>query len=623
MSEPFALGSTPLPALELLDILEKGGSALDAYLAEEIYVNHDPGYLAGQKQRYVSTLRLHIEKVGNQPTFLLRAPGRLNAFLEYLDMCDGDHMSTTIDGDIPVAVTPRDDDMVACFNGHPLFPPGEFSISRELALFRGASWTSDIVGNMADTWDNRTRVYPYHGQTQGAWLNYVRASFLRVAWELPEADLRGAYMTVGPSTGPFRAGTSSSSAIVVLSFLALFLANRDRLPAWDVREICRLLGEAEWYVGTHGGANDQTTILRSLPNGVLYNRHSRKPLDSTPLPCLSGVRVVIANSLWEANKTLGANHVFNLRKGWMDLGDDLTTMILTAAKEQIASGGATGSGWLGDLVSARFGFPPDPAPVLLASDPSLWDAVFANYHKLGSLVEDLLHVPNAAIEELIGLLPAEISPESAAALLGKDMTAMQHDYTLPYESEGGYRVRAAATFFYKENRIGRSLERIFREADSRLKSGQIAESSDEYEEYRLEVGKLLDDLQDTIRDDFQVSNEQLDLLLDIAREGPGYLGGKLTGAGSGGCVSILVREGSEDDLCDYLDREYYGKPELFSDYRSTLDALESGSPEGSIEHKAASEMRSNLDHALSHPSDQRRAVTFSRGACIVDLPRFA
>ena len=33
-------------------------------------------------------------------------------------------------------------------------------------------------------------------------------------------------------------------------------------------------------------------------------------LDSKVLPSLEGVRIVVANSLWEANKTLGANHVF-------------------------------------------------------------------------------------------------------------------------------------------------------------------------------------------------------------------------------------------------------------------------------------------------------------------------
>ncbi len=84
--------------------------------------------------------QLHRERVGNRPTYLLRAPGRLNAFLEYLDMCDGDHMSTTIDGDIPLAVSPREDDLLNLANVHRLFPPQQLSIREEFTRFAGAPW---------------------------------------------------------------------------------------------------------------------------------------------------------------------------------------------------------------------------------------------------------------------------------------------------------------------------------------------------------------------------------------------------------------------------------------------------------------------------------------------------
>ncbi len=66
---------------------------------------------------------------------------------------------------------------------------------------------------------------------------------------------------------------------------------------------------------------------------------------------------------------------------------------------------------------------------------------------------------------------------------------------------------------------------------------------------------MVDELQDALCFDFRVSNPQLDLLLTIARRGPGYLGGKLTGAGKGGCVSILVREDFSEAMCHYLDHE--------------------------------------------------------------------
>lgn len=600
-NSPFKLPHRAMPASEIARLLDEGSSSLNKRLGEDIYSNTDYAYLAAARARLADTARLHARHVGDKPSVLLRAPGRLNAFLEYLDMCKGDHMSTTIDGDMPVCVSVREDDLVRVVNANPEFSPGEFSITKELTDFLSAEWSQGLD----DNWDNRTRVHPHYGHTRGDWMNFIRSPFLRVAWELQGIKLRGVDMSFGESSIPLRGGTSSSSALVVLSFLALYLANADRLPGWDIKYICKLLGEAEWYVGTHGGANDQTTILRNQPNCVLYNRHSQPELDSTVLPSLRGVRMIVANSLWEANKTLGANHIFNLRKGWMDLGNDLMKQIITGVTDRLSSQSETRPGWLGSLIEERFGYRLDSSPTTLETELDLWDIIRGHYNQFGSLDESLLGIPGHALDELVMLLPVEISIEHAGKVLGKEAAAMERDYTLPYPEEGGYRPRNAAIFFLKENRIGRDLERIFIEADARLGSGEITVDSSDYRAYQIEVGHILDDLQDTIRDDFQVSNHQLDLLLSIARRGPGYLGGKLTGAGGGGCVVVMVREGSEDALCDHLDREYYRKPENFYIYRDRISQFDPDIAHG---------LNANLDSALEDIECQRRMVTFSRGA---------
>ena len=111
----------------------------------DIYVNPDPEYLARQRQRLVETVKLHAQRVGDKPTYLLRAPGRLNAFLEYLDMCDGDHMSTTIDGDIPVAVSVRDDDILDVANVNPLFSADSSAFPTEFERFASAA-VGEICG---------------------------------------------------------------------------------------------------------------------------------------------------------------------------------------------------------------------------------------------------------------------------------------------------------------------------------------------------------------------------------------------------------------------------------------------------------------------------------------------
>ncbi len=618
MNEIFKLSAAEMPPLEIARALESGCSEVNGYLGQQIYANSDPEYLARQRKRLAATARLHAERVGDRPAFLVRAPGRLNAFLEYLDMCAGDHMSTTIDGDIPAAISPRDDDILSVKNVNPLFPTTEVSVMAEFKRFADAPW-EEHAKELEDNWDNRSLIYPHYGRPQGNWMNYVLSPFMRALWEDQCFAMRGADITFGQATAPFRAGTSSSSAIVVLSFLSMYLCNRDRLPEWSIQHVCKLLGEAEWYVGTHGGANDQMTILRNPVNSVVYNRHSKADLDASPLPFLKGIHVVLANSLWEVNKGLGGNQSFNMRKGWMQMGDELAKLIIREVRAAQASGRATGEGWLGRLIDEKFGFTVGGPVPLLESDPVVWEKIEANYHKFGSLHRGILGISDDAIREFLLLLPVKITPEEAGRIFGKDAATIERIYTPPKRAIGGYHIRTTARFFHKENIIGCELERIFREAEGRVASGELSPDSPEYDEYRVKVGRMVDELQDILAIDFRVSNPQLDLLLTIARRGPGCLGGKLTGAGKGGCVSLLVRESESSAMCEYLDREYYGKPEHFEFYRQVLEDERRFNEPGSVEYESADERLGILNAALASIKDQRRVITFSRGACAIEL----
>ena len=61
------------------------------------------------------------------------------------------------------------------------------------------------------------------------------------------------------------------------------------------------------------------------------------------------------------------------------------------------------------------------------------------------------------------------------------------------------------------------------------------------------VGVLMNESHASLRDDFEVSRRELDVMVELAQAHPACLGARMTGAGFGGCAVALVRaEGAED-----------------------------------------------------------------------------
>ncbi len=54
------------------------------------------------------------------------------------------------------------------------------------------------------------------------------------------------------------------------------------------------------------------------------------------------------------------------------------------------------------------------------------------------------------------------------------------------------------------------------------------------------LGRLMNESHNSLRDDFEVTNRELNLIVDLARRQPGCFGARMTGAGFGGCAVALV-----------------------------------------------------------------------------------
>ena len=81
-------------------------------------------------------------------------------------------------------------------------------------------------------------------------------------------------------------------------------------------------------------------------------------------------------------------------------------------------------------------------------------------------------------------------------------------------------------------------------------------------------GELLFASHRSLRDDYEVSCDELDSLVELARQAPGVIGGRLTGAGFGGCTVNVVSAALADDFVEYVQAGYersYGRtPEAWA-----------------------------------------------------------
>jgi galactokinase len=69
-------------------------------------------------------------------------------------------------------------------------------------------------------------------------------------------------------------------------------------------------------------------------------------------------------------------------------------------------------------------------------------------------------------------------------------------------------------------------------------------------------GQLLNQSHDSLRDDYEVSCPEVDLLVALARKVEGVLGARITGGGFGGCTVNLIHADAVDEFSKQVLPEY-------------------------------------------------------------------
>ena len=99
--------------------------------------------------------------------------------------------------------------------------------------------------------------------------------------------------------------------------------------------------------------------------------------------------------------------------------------------------------------------------------------------------------------------------------------------------------------------LGRRLRHVVTENARVLRAGEALESGD-----MQRFGELMYESHISLRDDFEVSCRELDLMVEIARAIPGTIGARMTGGGFGGCTVNLVKQTAVNEFVEQVSENY-------------------------------------------------------------------
>ncbi len=80
-----------------------------------------------------------------------------------------------------------------------------------------------------------------------------------------------------------------------------------------------------------------------------------------------------------------------------------------------------------------------------------------------------------------------------------------------------------------------------------------------------QFGQLMYDSHRSLREDYEVSCAELDIMVDLAREVPGVYGARMTGGGFGGCIVALVESDAVDTFKSKMESGYKAKTNITPD----------------------------------------------------------
>lgn len=486
----------------------------------------NPELIEERKNRIIALLEAFIDKFGDRRVVVSRSPGRVNLLGRHIEHRGGSINVMSVNRETLVVAAPREDDMVHIANLDPKYSERTFGIIESLRDFTDGDWLEFIENDAT---------LQMILESRGDWVNYVKASVLRLQMNQRKHLIRGMDMLFCGNI-PQAAGLSSSSSIVVATTEAAIALNHLDIKAKDFIHLC---GEGEWFVGSRGGAGDHAAIKCSKRDMITHIKFCPFEIGES-VEFSHDYNIVVANSFVEAKKSDGARDKFNQKVACYEIG----FMLIKKNHPQFEGK----LNYLKDINQKTLGITQARVYKMILSLPE-YMTKNEIYNALPEKKKELDRIMKTHAEAKLY--------EIRSTILYGVAECQRADLCLDLLKRGDY------------VKLGR-LMNVSHNGDRVSRGGE----SYDYSAGDAYLLSLIDDLESEDPDrvfraqiynqpgGYGCSTETIDDLVDFAVGRPGVMGAELSGAGLGGCVIILVKKDKTEHLLSSLKEYYYDKNNL-------------------------------------------------------------
>ena len=461
-----------------------------------------------QEQRFKYLRERFGELYGKEPQFVARSPGRVNLIGEHIDYSLYEVLPMAIAADVLIAV---------------------------LAVQQPSGETEDVTVRVANLNSQRFKsgefTVPQHGNIEIdastlQWTNYFKAGF-RGAVSILQKDSPKfapcAMQVLVDGNVPAGGGLSSSAAFVCASALATLRANG--LMEISKRELVEVAIVSERSVGVNSGGMDQAASVFSVrgdATSICFSPELRA--EALPFPVLDPpITFMIAQSFVAADKHVAAPENYNLRVVECTLAAEVLAAKMGCQLKQ-------DSGPLG--ISLR----------------GCQNAIFEN------LMESPFPGPEEQLKRMLTFTEKCLDKvkgytrEEIAATLSISVPTLEERFMTKFP--------VRADLFYLRQRA----QHVFTEAMRVQAFKKLLQQppSDSDTSLLPKLGAILNESHASSRDVYVHSCPEIDQMCEIARRAGSY-GGRVTGAGWGGCSVHLVRKDRVEAVRAAWEHDYYRK----------------------------------------------------------------